>query len=57
MSALQKLMPVLIDSGFTVREAIELLTEFVEESVPGYLECMDESKGSMDPECCRRQEI
>ena len=57
MSALQKLMPVLIESGFTVKEAIELLTEFAEESVPGYLECVDENKESMDPECCRRQEI
>ena len=53
MSALQKLMPVLIESGFTVREAVELLTEFVEESVPAYQECMDENSGSMDPECCR----
>ena len=52
MSALQKLMPVLIEGGFTVKDAVELLTEFTEESVPMYLECMDDN-GSMDPGCCR----
>jgi len=52
MSALCELMPVLIESGFTIREAVELLADFMEESVPLYLECMKEDEEFPDAECC-----
>lgn len=50
--ALDKLMCVLIDSGFTLRQSVELLAQFMEEEIPLYLECMNEEDGSMDPVCC-----
>ena len=50
MSALNELMPVLIESGFTIKEAVELLAQFMEEEIPLYLECMKEDLS--EAECC-----
>ena len=51
MSALETLMPVLIEHGFTLKHAAELLADFIEEEMPLYLECMKEDEELSEAEC------
>ena len=51
MNALETLMPVLIEHGFTLKQAAELLADFIEEEMPLYLECMKEDEELSEAEC------
>lgn len=44
-------MPVLIEHGFTLKQATELLADFIEEEMPLYLECMKEDEEFSEAEC------
>ena len=49
--ALENLMHVLIEHGFTQNQAAHLLAQFMEEEIPLYLECMEEDEESLTAEC------
>ena len=51
MNALEIIMPVLIEHGFTLKQTVEILAQFMEEEIPLYLECTAEENGSTYPLC------
>ena len=53
MSALLELMPVLIESRFTFRNADEFPAVYAKQSVSLCMRNMDKNEGSKDPEGCR----